>query len=184
MPPAVMPPAVMPPASAQNVGRAEWRKDNAYTAVQVGMWLPGGDLRDLDQGLAANLIIGRDLLPGVSVEVEVGYLDAEGRLRGNQFSMYALPMFLNWRFRLPVQIVKPYIGAGLGALYADYESVGRYSTTEYLFAWNAFGGVEVEVGSVAFGAEYKYVQAEESDKTIDLFTIEGQSLTAFLSLRF
>lgn len=160
------------------------RTDNAYLAAKVGMFAPGGDLGDLDDGVAADLTMGRDLLPAVSVEAQVGYLEAEGTFRNGDFSMWALPLFVNWRFRLPVPIVRPYVGAGLGFLYADYEAVGLYSSTEYLFAWDAFGGLEIEIGSVAFGAEYKYVQAEEADETTELFTIEGQSLTAFLSLRF
>ena len=89
----------------------------------------------------------------------------------------------NWLWKR-VEPSAPRTVACLGFLDADYESEGRYSTTEYLFTWNAFGGLEVEIGSLAIGAEYKYVAAEESDETVELFRIEGQSLTAFLSPRF
>lgn len=152
--------------------------------AKAGTFRPGGDLRDLDDGIAASLVIGRDLVPAVSVEIEAGYFEAEGPFRGADFEMWALPVFVNWRFRAPIPIVRPYVGAGLGFLYSDYEAAGAYSSTEYLFAWNAFGGLEVEVGRFALGAEYRYVQAEESDETSELFTIEGQSLGAYLSLRF
>jgi hypothetical protein len=173
------------PAAAEQAGqKVAYRDDDAYTAAMAGVFMPGGDLGDLCDGVMATLIMGRDLVPAVSVEAEVGYLDAEGPFQANDFHLWAIPAFVNWRFRLPIRFVRPYLGGGLGVLYADYESVGRYSTTEYLFAWNGFGGLEVEIGSFAFGAEYKYVWAEESDETVDQFNIEGQSLTAFLSLRF
>jgi hypothetical protein len=161
-----------------------YRSDDAYVSAMAGVFVPGGDLRDLDNGRRAQLVIGRDLVPSVSVELEAGYLDTEGQFRGSEFTTYALPVFVNWRFRLPIPIVRPYIGAGAGFFYADYEFVGVASTTEYLFAWNAFGGVEVEIGSVAFGAEYQFVQSEDADETAEIFNYEGQCLTAFVSLRF
>lgn len=173
-----------PTSVQQGAPGPKYRSDDAYLAVMAGVFVPGGDLRDCDDGRRAELILGRDLVPGASVEAEIGYLDTEGFFRNRDFTMWALPAFVNWRFRLPVPIVRPYIGAGIGFFYADYEFVGLKSTTEYLLAWNAFGGVEVEIGSFALGAEYKFLQAEESDETPELFSIEGQSLTAFLSLRF
>jgi opacity protein-like surface antigen len=160
------------------------RADPGYTLVKAGVFRPGGDLRDLDEGQCASFVLGRDLGPSTAVELEAGYLAAEGPFRGHDFELWALPVFVNWRFRAPIPFVQPYAGAGLGFLYADYEAIGAFATTEYLFAWNAFGGFEVAVGRFAVGAEYRYVQAEESDETSEWFTIEGQSLGAYLSLRF
>ena len=172
------------PDFAQAEQRRVFRPDDAYLSAQAGVFVPGGDFRDLDNGRRAQLIMGRDLVPSVSVEAEVGYLDTEGQFRGSRFETWALPAFVNWRFRLPIPLVRPYIGAGAGFLYADYEFAGVASETEYLFAWNAFGGVEIEIGSVGFGAEYKFVQSEEADETAEVFNYEGQCLTAFVSIRF
>lgn len=171
-----------PTASAP--GLPEMREDPGYVLVKAGTFRPGGDLGDLDDGMAASIVLGRELGSAVAVEAEFGYFEADGPFRGHDFEMWALPGLVNWRFRAPIPFVRPHAGAGLGFLYADYAAAGAYSTTEYLFAWNVFGGLEVEVGRLALGAEYRYVAAEESDETSELFTIEGQSLSAYVSLRF
>ena len=63
------------------------------------------------------------------------------------------------RLGLPVWILEPYIGAGIGAAWVHSRIQGAGSNDDFTYLWDAFLGLEVQLGGLRLGAEYKYVQS-------------------------
>lgn len=169
-----MAPAVAPVTPKRVLG------GDSYTIGKVGMFMPAGDLDNLDDGLAAEVIFGHKLMPFLSIEGSLGYLSAEAQGGSNQFDLTAIPLFVNGRLSLPILILEAYGGVGVGGIYADYEA-GAFSDSDFVLAYQAFIGLEVGLGNLAVGAEYKYLQSED---TSDNFSIEGGIASLFVSVPF
>jgi hypothetical protein len=152
-----------------------------YTIAKVGTFMPSGDIQHLNDGVAAEVIFGRALLPFLAVEGSLGYLQADGNFLGTHLDLWAIPVFVNARASVPVLFFEPYAGVGIGGMYVDYKASGVYSNTDFVSAWDTFLGLEVGLGRLAIGAEYKFVQSSD---TKDHFAIEGSSATLFVSLPF
>jgi hypothetical protein len=152
-----------------------------YTIAKIGTFMPSGDIEHLNDGVAAEVIFGRALLPFLAVEGSLGYLAADGNFLGTHLDLWAIPVFVNARASVPVLFFEPYAGVGIGGMYVDYKASGVYSNTDFVSAWDTFIGLEVGLGRLAVGAEYKYVQSSD---TKDHFAIEGSSATLFVSLPF
>ncbi len=153
----------------------------SYTMAKLGVFMPDGDIGGLDDGVAGELIFGRELLPFLAVEGSLGYLSADGRFGPTTMDLWAIPLFVHLRGSLPVLFFEPYAGVGIGGLYADYDAGSAFSSTDFVAAWDAFLGLEFGVGGLAIGAEYRYLQTEE---TKDDFAIEGSTASLFVSLPF
>ncbi len=153
----------------------------SYTIAKLGTFMPAGDIEDLDDGFAAELIFGRELLSFLAIEGSLGYLQADGTFGNTQFDLWAIPAFVNVRASVPILFFEPYGGIGLGGLYADYESDAGLASDDFVLAGAAFVGVEFGLGRLAVGAEYKYLQSEDTD---DGFAIEGSTVSLFASLPF
>lgn len=166
-------PAVAPPI-ADGIGKS-------YTIAKVGVFVPDGDIGSLDDGIGAELIFGRALLPFLALEGQIGYLAADGRFGSTDLDVWAIPMFVNARVSVPILIFEPYAGVGIGGVYADYEAAGSFSGNDFVAAWDAFIGLEVGLGRLAIGAEYKYLQTDDTDRG---FAIEGATTSLFMSLPF
>lgn len=152
-----------------------------YTIVKAGTFLPSGDLTDLDDGVAGELIFGRSVLSFLAIEGSLGYLNADGQFGATPFELWAVPAFVNVRASLPVLFFEPYVGAGVGGMFADYSAGSLYSNSDFVAAYDAFVGLEFGIGNLAVGAEYKYVR---SDDTENDFSIEGNTATLFVSIPF
>ena len=155
--------------------------EKSYTVAKGGVFMPSGDIEDLDDGAAVELIFGRDLMPFLSIEGSLGYLGAEGNVGAFDFDLWAVPLFVNGRLNLPILIFEGYAGIGFGGMYVDYEATGLFSDEDFVFAGSAFLGAEVGLGGVALGIEYKYVQSEETKND---FSVEGSVVSVFASLPF
>ena len=153
---------------------------NSYTIAKVGAFMPAGDLEDLDDGVYFEGIFGRELLPFLAVEGQIGYLATDGQFGSSTLDLWAVPLFVNARFSLPILFFEPYAGVGIGGMYADYEA-GSFSSSDFVMAYQGFVGVEFGLGNLAIGAEYKYVKSED---TKDDFAIEGGVASLFVSIPF
>ncbi len=153
---------------------------SSYTILKAGVFMPAGDLEDLDDGTYFEGTFGRELLPFLAVEGQIGYLSTDGQFGATSLDLWAIPLFVNVRLSVPILIFEPYAGVGIGGIYADYEA-GSFSSSDFVLAYNAFVGLEVGLGSLAVGAEYKYVQSED---TKDDFSIEGGIASLFVSIPF
>lgn len=173
-------PRVAPPREATSSPRILGGVGKSYTIGKVGIFLPSGDIDSLDDGVSAEVVFGRQLLPFLSLEGSLGYLATDGQAGGSDFDLWAIPAFVNARVSVPALVLEPYAGVGVGGLYADYES-GAFASDDVVGAWSAFLGIEVGVGRLAVGAEYKFMQTEDTD---DGFAIEGSTVSVFASLPF
>lgn len=171
-PAAEAPIAVASPKIADGIG-------TSYTIAKLGTFMPSGDLESLDDGLSGELIFGRQLMSILALEGSVGYLQADGGTGG--FELWAVPVFVNLRLSVPILFFEPYGGIGVGGMYADYQSAGLGSSDDFVLAGSAFVGIEFGLGRLAVGAEYKYLQTED---TSDDFAIEGGTASLFVSLPF
>ncbi len=146
-----------------------------YTGVKAGVFLPTGDLSDLDTGASAELVFGHELLSFLAVEGSVGFLSAENSM----FDVQGIPLYVQARASLPITVLEFYGGIGVGTMYVDVNgqvnsggSVGRVSKSEFAAAANAFLGAEVGIGNLAVGVEGKYQRADD----VGGVEIEGTSV--------
>jgi hypothetical protein len=152
-----------------------------YTVLKVGAFYGQGDLDDLDTGLAAEVVFGKELLSFLALEAAVGYISAEGGSGTNGLEVWAVPVMGQARVSLPIPIVEPYVGVGLGGIYVDAQAGSAFEASDFVFAASAFAGVAVGIGNLAIGLEGKYLVSDEVDSSFDF---EGASGTLFVSLPF
>ena len=177
----------VPPAEAAAAPMVPWSTTAAapmpliggdgYTKFSLGSFTPAGDIDALDTGPYAQIAFGGDVIPFVSIEASLGYFNVQGS--GNS-ELTGVPLLLNGRLQVPITILKLYGGVGVGGLFADYE-VGSIDDSEFVLAANAFLGLEVGLGNLALGAEYRYLVTDETDRN---FTIEGHAALICLTLPF
>ena len=154
---------------------------DSYTIGKIGVFIPEGDLSDLDEGVAFELAFGKKLLPILSIEGSLGYLGAEGRIGSIDVNVDSIPLFVNGRVSLPVFVVEMYGGIGIGGIYVDYGGSQSFDDTDFVAATQAFLGVEFGLGGVGVGAEYKYVASDETNAD---FRIEGGVAQLFVTMPF
>ncbi|HZN39345.1 MAG TPA: outer membrane beta-barrel protein [Planctomycetota bacterium] len=153
---------------------------DSYTLGKIGVFVPEGDLSDLDEGVAFELAFGKKLLPILSIEGSLGYIGTEGRVGSVDVNVDSIPLFVNGRVNLPILVFELYGGIGIGGIYTDYSLQG-FDDNDFVAATQAFLGVEFGIGGVGVGAEYKYLA---SDETKDEFRIEGGVASLFVTMPF
>jgi hypothetical protein len=154
---------------------------DSYTLGKIGVFIPEGDLSDLDEGVAFELAFGKKLLPFLAIEGSLGYLGADGRVGSIDVNVDSIPLFVNGRLSLPVIVVELYGGIGIGGIYTDYSGSSAFDDSDFVAATQAFIGIEFGLGGLGVGAEYKYVA---SDETKDDFRIEGGVGNLFVTMPF
>jgi opacity protein-like surface antigen len=150
---------------------------DGYTRLSVGSFSPDGDISSLDTGYYGQVAFGAELIPFLAAEASVGYLSADGS--ANQ-ELWAVPLFLSARGQLPVFILEAYAGLGIGGMYVDYE-FGPVNDSDFLLAGTGFAGLEIGLGNLAVGLEYRYLASEDADPG---FAVEGHSGMLTLTLPF
>jgi opacity protein-like surface antigen len=148
-----------------------------FTRARLGAFVPTGDLDTLDDGVFGEVGFGTGLLPLLSAEVSLGYLQADNAAGAE---LTAVPLFVNARVDVPILVFGIYAGVGVGGLLADYEVLG-VDDSEFLVASRAFAGLEFGLGNLAVGAEYQYLASDETDAG---FTIEGHAGLVTLTIPF
>jgi opacity protein-like surface antigen len=155
--------------------------DGGYTMLKLGAFYGQGDLEDLDTGLAAEVVFGKEILSFLAVEAALGYIQADGGSGTSDFEVWAVPVMAQARLSLPIPVVEPYVGVGLGGIYVDAQAGAAYDASDFVFAASAFAGVAVGIGNLAIGLEGKYLVSDEVDSRFDF---EGATGTLFVSLPF
>ncbi|MBF0381045.1 MAG: outer membrane beta-barrel protein [Magnetococcales bacterium] len=140
-----------------------------------------------DAGYAAAIAIGYDL-PMLPVKVEVEYLyqtaDVDkisdppaGFTALSTFSGEATvnALMANAYVNLPIPLIKPYIGVGLGGANVNYSSISTdnmqlFDESSTLFAYQGMIGIvfSVPVLPVELMAEYRYFATTDSEPTADV----------------
>jgi len=160
--------ALAPPKRADdNVGKP-------YTILRLAAFEPAGDIDSLDTGFEADLSFGSKFLPFLGIEGSVGYFEAG--IPGSGDKLWGIPVFANARASLPILILEPYVGGGVGGIYTEFPG-----DTDWVGAWDAFAGVGVGLGQLSLGVDYRYVRSADTNAN---FAIEGHTLGAFVSLPF
>ncbi len=62
-----------------------------------------------------------------------------------QTDLWAMPLFVNARVSVPILIFEPYIGGGIGDIYADYDAGASFANDDFVLAYDAFIGLAGEV---------------------------------------
>ena len=120
----------------------------------------------LDDGYIFNLSWMNFMSRIFAVELEIGYLDADGSDAGSNADVWSIPVMLNGRANLPVWILDLYGGLGVGTFYYDAESSGVLTASDdgFIFGGNAFLGATINVADrIALGLEGKYYISEDID---------------------
>jgi hypothetical protein len=114
----------------------------------------------------------------LALELEVGYLDADGEDGGVEVDLYGIPIMVNGRANIPVWILDVYGGLGVGTIYYDAEvSSGGLSADDdgFLLGGNIFLGATINLADrIALGLEAKYYETEEiddADATLEAFAV-------------
>lgn len=167
-------PVAFDPALARAPEDAGGLHTNRFT-IKGGYY---GSTEDaLDDGYILGVSWMRFLSKIFALELEVGYLDADGEDSGIETDVWALPLMVNGRLNLPVWVLDLYGGLGIGTFYYDVEASGALSDSDdgFLLGGNAFLGATFNLGdALALGLEGKYYVTDEIsdvDTGLDAFAL-------------
>jgi len=139
-----------PPLGDDKIGRS-------YTELHLGWFDPHGDLSSLDTGFWGDIAFGRSFLSMLSVEASIGYFDTTGR---NNAEVYGIPLLISAKLGVPIAIVEPYIGVGVGGVWANAKASGFGSHDDFALIYDGFIGIEFGLAGFSVGAEYRYVKSD------------------------
>jgi opacity protein-like surface antigen len=165
------------------------------TAAQAGPYTGGsvGYLYDLEEPIYSGRL-GYEFSSGGALtcgfEGELNYVRFRETTAGLRSSVDLLPLMANYRGSVslggPVSL---YFGGGLGSAYYD-ASVGRLSETGWVFAAQAFGGLEFffnENVSLLAGARYLYFDdydARISGNNVNFPSVDDVAIEIGMTIRF
>jgi hypothetical protein len=151
----------------------ELKPGDVYGRLGFGVLDPHGDLANLDSGFWGNMTFGRCLVPMFSLEATLGWFDITGKT--NHSEVYGAPLTLNGRFGVPLGAFEPYLGGGIGGVWAAAKASGFGSDDSVAVTLNGFAGVQVDCGGLALGAEYRYLKSDDllGPGGIGHFQLEG-----------
>ena len=129
----------------------------------------------LDDGYILNVAWTKFLNKLLAVELEIGFLDADGSDAGVDLDVWSVPIMLNGRLNVPIWILEAYGGLGIGTFYYDAEASPGDDDSGFLWGGNAFLGASINLAdSIALGLEGKYYATDEIsdvDTSLDAFAI-------------
>ena len=152
---------------------------DSYLTLNAGVYLPQGDVDELDPGATVNLVYGFNLLPMLWGEVGAGYAKADK----DGTELVVVPLTLNGKFRLPIPMVKPYALAGVGIYHTSVDGTGSGSEQDTTFGYQAAVGIDFKilVVKVNLEAEYFWAQPELYGETVH---VEGLLATVGVGFEF
>ena len=144
-------------AAAPAPQEEEDRSGKSHTSIGLGAFIPMEDLdrAGVDTGFWGDITFGHRINKFLSIEPSVGFFTASG----NGIDVYGVPLMIDARLGIPVLILEPYIGAGIGAAWIHSKIPGAGSNDDFTYIWDAFIGLEAKLGGFRLGAEYKYVRS-------------------------
>lgn len=138
----------------------------------------GASEDELDDGYIVNVSWMHYTSKLFAIELEVGYLDADGSDGGVDVDVWSVPIMLNGRLNAPIWIFDAYAGAGVGTFYydAEVESGGASADDDgFLWAVNGFIGGSINIAdALALGLEAKYYvtdDVDDADAGLDAYAI-------------
>src|SRR6185503_21121911 len=101
----------------------------------------------IDDGYIVNASWTRFLNKLFAVELEIGYIDADGSDAGVDTDVWSVPIMLNGRLNVPVWILEAYGGLGIGTFYYNAEASGAVNDDDDGFLWggDAFLGASINL---------------------------------------
>jgi len=184
-----LPPAVSVAGLAPLIpGSPDGGSANGYIDAKLGAIWFEDDLQDLDDGFLAELAFGRKLLPFLGLEFFGGYLWSEGDIGGAEdVELWGGSFGLNAKVFIPIPIVEPYAGVGIGGWWLDFEletPLGDVEDDDLVFGGSIFVGAHVKLGPAFVGVEGRYIQTEDADVFDEHVALKGWAALASLGLEF
>ena len=137
--------------------------------------LYSADADELDDGWMINVSWMRFFTKLLALELELGYLNADGDTGGIDVEAWALPLMVNGRANIPIWVLDVYGGLGLGTVYYDVDVAGVGDDDGWLLGANAFLGSTINLAdAIALGLELKYYLTEDiddADEPLDGFAV-------------
>ncbi len=158
-----------------------------YLAFRVGPLWFSDDLDSLDTGVSMELAFGYRFIRIISIELQSGYFGAEDPDGSTETDVWGIPIVVNGRVALPIPLIHPYAGVGIGGYYVNGERETAGVSTEdddFVFGGSIFIGSEIKLGPVAAGLQFKYVVTEEADFSWGNKNLDHVSALATIALRF
>ncbi len=152
---------------------------DSYLTVNGGVFLPLGDVDELDTGPTVNVVYGFGILPMLWGEVGAGYAKAEK----GETKLEVIPVTLNAKFRLPIPMVKPYALAGVGAYRVSVDDSVGGSDDATAFGYQAGVGIDFKILLVKVNVEAEYFRTEP-ELYGDTVKVEGVLATVGAGFEF
>ena len=113
-------------------------------------------------------------------EFGVGYLQTNN----SKVDVYAIPVLLSGKLRIPIALFVPYLKAGGGAYFFNGSSkTGQGSDSTVAWGYQAGGGIDFQLGPLILGIEAKYI-AVNASLNMGSVKVEGVITTGNIGLRF
>ena len=161
---------------------------SGYIDAKLGAIWFEDDLEDLDDGLLAELAFGRKFLPFLGLELFGGYLWSEEDIGGSvDAELWGSSFGVNAKVFIPIPIVEPYAGVGIGGWWLNLEldtPLGDTEDDDLVFGGSIFVGAHVKLGPVFAGVEGRYVQTEDADVFGDDIALKGWAALASVGVEF
>lgn len=155
-----------------------------YVAVKAGIFIPAGDLEDLDfdTGFNGQVVLGHHYHQNFALEIGVGFFESGSDTPDGDF--WAIPVDVTVKAVLPVEQGNVYAGAGVGIYFASFEQ-GAVDDDDTVFGGHAIVGGEFGVGSdVYLGVEGKFILTDEADFGPVSVDLNGFMITGNIGYRF
>lgn len=99
--------------------------------------------------------------PNFGTELELGYLEADGKTAGIDTDLWGIPFMFNARLSLPVKMLELYGGAGIGSIFYSFSLDPGSDHDGWVAAADTFLGATLTLKSgVVLGIEGKYYFTE------------------------
>ena len=159
-----------------------------YVTVKGGIYVPTGDLDELDQGFSGEVAYGHYFNPNLALEGSIGYFKTDGS--ESEFiggpagtvtvatDVSVIPIFVAIKGLLPIQIGELYVGGGVGIGFADVKidvtstalGIASLSSTDTVFGFELLAGANFNINDSWFlGVEGKYIITDEASISGALF---------------
>ena len=141
----------------------EAKAGDVYGVLRLGELDPKGDYKALDPGFWGTYSLGRRLTSALALEASFGWFDITGGNGNGYQEIYGAPLTIDLRLDLPVPLVEPYVGVGGGGVWCTNKIRGLEADESNALLWDAFAGIQINLGGLALGAEVRHVQSGDLD---------------------
>ena len=160
------PPTSTEPAPAETQAEPAAKKEEtpgSYGALKIGpQWFTGGASSSFATGFYAELTYGKYIIGRIlSIQGSLGYsYNPNDEVSGANLEAQMFPFLVELRAAIPIAMLEPYIGIGIGGLYgrADVKSPSPTGfEDDVVFAGSGFLGVNLNFRKFYVGLEAKAI---------------------------